>query len=505
MYKVVVADDEQIALNYICSIVKKKCPEYEIVATAEDGRDALEKVEAYRPDLVITDIKMPLISGIQLASEIQKKYPDTHTVIVSGYSDFEYARSAIQAGVCDYILKPVVPSEMRKILEKISRELGRKKYERCTHVIKKLCRNAECDMEMVRQFFTYDRYYCAIIRRNGLPKRFGTGRAEETFSEINETYTVYGRDEMEQLYIIPEILLNRNSISAYIVALSQKMHLDTDYMTIVYYRKSCSPEEIHHHIKKLYHTLDAVSVVGENQMIALNDDDQKVEIMYDQKSILDVMNHLEYLLKNEKYSQFRKETERLYIQWVYEKKPQLWMEYMTRQILYMMNKYGENSLSASECEYMLEDAFFYAVTLEELLGSLYEIMFQSIKKEAGDAKIDSPEFADSIERYMQEHLAENLSLQNVSRKFGISQTYLGKLVRKYKDESFGHYLTGIRMKKATELMQDCPQLYIKDIAQMVGYNDQFYFSRIFRSYMGVCPSDYIDNIAEVIHERSKEN
>ena len=117
------------------------------------------------PDLLITDIKMPLMSGIELASEIHEKYPDTYTLIVSGYSDFEYARSAMQSGVCDYILKPVIPSAMAKSLEQIARKLSRNQYEKRSRIIQELCRNEECAPELLRQLFTYDSYYCAIIRR----------------------------------------------------------------------------------------------------------------------------------------------------------------------------------------------------------------------------------------------------------------------------------------------------------------------------------------------------
>ncbi len=121
MHRVIVVDDERIALKYICSIIEKKCPDYEVVATAEEGMEALQKVEEYQPDLVISDIKMPLMSGIDLVAEIHERHPDIYAVIVSGYSDFEYARSMMKLGVSDYILKPVVPSEMVKTLEKITR------------------------------------------------------------------------------------------------------------------------------------------------------------------------------------------------------------------------------------------------------------------------------------------------------------------------------------------------------------------------------------------------
>ncbi|HJD45295.1 MAG TPA: response regulator [Candidatus Mediterraneibacter norfolkensis] len=494
MYRVIVADDEPIALEHISSIIEKKCPQYEVAATAENGKEALGKVAQLRPDLLITDIKMPLMSGIELASEIHEKYPDTHTLIVSGYSDFEYARSAMQSGVCDYILKPVIPSAMAKSMEQIARKIGRNQYEKRSRIIQELCRDKDCDPETIRQFFTYENYYCAIIRRNGLPRRFVAGSAMETFSEVGESYTVYGRDEMEQLYIIPEVLLNGKKISAYIIGLSQKMHVDTDYMTIVYDRETCTREELQKHIKRLYRTLDAVSVVGMDQMIGLDGSSEEAEIQYDHKAIREVMNNFEYLLKNQRVGQLKNEIKRLYLQWSYEKKPQMWMEYVTRQILFLLRKYEESLQPVSECEHMLEDAFFYATTSDELLGSLFDILFQYIRTTPANAKVDSPEFVDSIEQYIKNHLSENLSLKNISREFGISQTYMGKLIRKYRDDSFSHYLTKVRMGKATSLMRENPELYIKDIAEMVGYSDQLYFSRIFRSYMGMCPSDYMEGI-----------
>ena len=496
MYRVIVADDEPIALEHISSIIEKKCTQYEVAATAEDGKDALEKVVRLHPDLLITDIKMPLMSGIELASVIHEEYPDTCTLIVSGYSDFEYARNAMQSGVCDYILKPVIPSAMAKSLEQIARKISRNRYEKRSRIIQKLCGGRECDPAKVRQFFVYDSYYCAIIRRNGLPRRFVAGSAMETFSEATESYTVYGRDEMEQLYIIPEILLNGKCISAYIIGLSQKMHVDTDYMTIVYDRETCTVDELQSRIMRLYHTLDAVSVVGMDQMIGLDGNSETAKIEYDHKAIREVMNNLEHMLKNQRIAQLKKELQRLYLQWCFEKKPQMWMEYVTRQILFLLRKYEESSQSESECEYMLEDAFFYATTSEELMNSLFDILFRYIKTTPANAKVDSPEFVDSIEQYLKEHLSENLSLKNVSKEFGISQTYLGKLIRKYRDDSFSHYLTKIRMEKATSLMRERPEMYIKDIAEMVGYSDQLYFSRIFRSYMGMCPSDYMEG-AEV--------
>ena len=494
MIKVYIADDEVPVVDGMKDFINTNFKSMKVVGSAYDGQTAMEEIRQQKPDIVITDVRMPGLNGVELSKKLREEMESVEILFVSGYDDVEYMRNALKVEAIDYILKPVIPSAMAKSLEQIARKLSRNQYEKRSRIIQELCRNEECAPELLRQFFTYDSYYCAIIRRNGLPRRFVAGRAMETFSEVNESYTVYGRDEMEQLYIIPQVLLNGKNISAYIIGLSQKMHVDTDYMTIVYDRETCRREELQDHIKRLYHTLDAVSVVGMDQMIGLDGDSEAARIEYDQKAIREVMNNLEYMLKNQRIAQLKKEIRRLYIQWSYEKKPQMWMEYVTRQILFLLRKYEESSQPTSECEYMLEDAFFYATTSDELMNSLFDILFQYIKTTPANAKVDSPEFVDSIEQYIKTHLSENLSLKNISREFGISQTYMGKLIRKYRNDSFSHYLTKVRMEKATSLMREKPQLYIKDIAEMVGYSDQLYFSRIFRSYMGMCPSDYMEGM-----------
>ena len=89
-------------------------------------------------------------------------------------------------------------------------------------------------------------------------------------------------------------------------------------------------------------------------------------------------------------------------------------------------------------------------------------------------------------------MAEQLSLHSVSKAVGVSQTYLIRLFRRYEDASFNTYLTALRMEKAKLLLQREEKMYVKDVAEKVGYKDQFYFSRIFYSYTGVRPSEYVE-------------
>lgn len=492
MYKVIVVDDEPAALVLLCSIIEKKCPDYQVVATAENGREGLEKVDELLPDLVISDVSMPIMNGIQLVSAIKEKHPEILSLIVSGYSEFEYAKAALQSGVCDYILKPVIPSEMKKTLDRIGEKIRGYHYHHRNALVHQICNGAQCAPEELKKYFHYERYYCVIVRRNGLPRRFSKNNSMEIFSDINEQFIIYGRDEMEALYMIPSEIVGGNSLEEYLERIVKKLDVQREYVTTVYHKEALTPAELCNHIKKLYHMLDAVSVVGKSQMFCDKECEKKKSDSQDYSSIQMLLENLEYLLQEHQYEKARKELQRKYSEWADEGKPQLWLEYAARRILYLTSKYSEKKLPIQEGAYMLEDAFFFAATSEELIGSLMEVWFREVQESGQNFKLDSQDFFDSVENYLKSHLSENISLQSLCKKFGVSQTYMGKLFRKYAKQSFNQYLTAVRMERAIKIMRESPDIYIKDVATRVGYADQFYFSRIFRSYMGVCPSDYLE-------------
>lgn len=99
MYQVMVVDDEPMAASLIVNIIKRKYSDFEIMGTAYDGEEALELMEEKgEPDVLITDIQMPVMNGLKLVEETKKRYPEVISVIVSGYQEFEYAKQAIAFG-----------------------------------------------------------------------------------------------------------------------------------------------------------------------------------------------------------------------------------------------------------------------------------------------------------------------------------------------------------------------------------------------------------------------
>ncbi len=115
----VVAEDEERVRDYLARKTAELDPAFECVGTASDGEEAADLVERHLPDVLVTDIKMPVLAGLELVQRVRRVNPELRVLIVSGYSEFEYARQAIELGVDDYILKPIDVEKLGEVLRRI--------------------------------------------------------------------------------------------------------------------------------------------------------------------------------------------------------------------------------------------------------------------------------------------------------------------------------------------------------------------------------------------------
>ena len=115
----VVAEDEERMRDYLARKTVELDNAFECAGVASDGEEAVELIERHLPDLLITDIKMPVVDGLEVVERVRRMNPELRILIVSGYSEFEYARKAIELGVDDYILKPIDTEKLREVLRRI--------------------------------------------------------------------------------------------------------------------------------------------------------------------------------------------------------------------------------------------------------------------------------------------------------------------------------------------------------------------------------------------------
>lgn len=490
MYRVLIAEDEPAAMQHISTIIRIKCPGFEVAGTADNGKTALEMLETLKPDILITDVKMPVMDGITLVKKAGEKYPEILSVIISGYQDFDYAREALRSGCCDYILKPVKPSTFQERMRILQGKLDEAYYVMRNRMIREMCRGILPDEQKFKRVFSSDEYYVALFRKNSLPRRFVNSRGIEIFSIKDEQMMVYGRDEMEALYICPRELLFHNSFYQLMMHMVEKEKAGASFYTMVLREDSVSAMRLPEVIKELYQTLDYRLIIGRNQVIVKGDEEC---VISNSESRNPLLERLEVMVKDHASQQkLQEEIAVCFCKWEEEGHTQLWVEDKVREIFGLFRRHRALDEPIEMCEYFMDEAFYYSTSMKELAVNISQILSKGMNEEARRIKIDTPEFFEKITEYMKKHLTEQLSPQNICEVFGISQTYLSRLFRKYSTMGFNKTLNMLRIEKARDIMKENPSLFIKDVAAMAGYADQFYFSRIFRSVVGISPTEYME-------------
>ena len=484
IYTVVIVEDEPGATKHLKNVISMQFPQFQIVACGEDGEQGLALAEAYRPDLIFTDIRMPKKSGMELIKDIHKRFPQICTVIVSGYQDFEYAKTALQHGAADYLLKPISPASMKEAIQRVLPIISQTKYHHWKHIIRQMIRGEALEeKELARAFFNV-RYLTAITRINGLPSRFNFG-STEVFSNSGEFAVLYGRDEMESLYIVDA---NNIKLEELVKRSREPYRTTKGYLTTIAWGNAISAQELPFVIRKLFHTLDCNCTIGFSQIYNIYEShavsSAKVNTI-DQK----YLHILESAIYEGEYSRIKKELRSFLAQCEKLACPQLLVELAVRKILSKLQASSKDGYQ--DIEYLLNDAFLYATCYDDLQNSLMDIIDKYSNKSVPiKSKIDSPEFFQLLQRHLDLQFSQPISLPEVCQTFGISQAYISKLFRKYSNKSFNSYLTNLRVEKAKELFQQRDVL-VKDVSAKVGYSDPFYFSTIFRSVTGQSPSEYI--------------
>lgn len=488
MYRVLLVDDEHPALSYMDAIIRKYLPHFEVAATVENASAAWNILTKQVIDVLITDISMPgEMNGIDLAKKARANFPSLPIIIVSGYSEFEYARGALQAGVEDYLLKPISISKVKEVMAKVEEQLDQSQIDLIEKTFTDLITQKELSPRLLERCFGNYTYYYAVVRFGNLTnsrfsKIYSTGRC--ALQQPNWV-AFYGRDEDELILLLPTIYGN-GRFSVMLKELLDNLS-DGRCYTAVYNVDRTPIRMINKFLSKAYDTINNCLIIGRSQCLmagtqATNHTDALPGSTRKQITSLTIGNCWEKL---------KELFLTLAVNWERAAIPQAQLETLCLRIVHLVVDEASpaHALPIPDLNVELAALFTSASSVGELLSGLYSILFGDLS--AHDKKISGEELCAYTLQYIRENYAQALDIQSVCSKIGFSQTYLSRLLRKYADTTVNTYLTQCRIDAAKDMLQQNPNMLLRDIAAAVGYKDQSYFNKIFRNKTGMTPKQYV--------------
>ncbi len=485
MYRVLIVDDEMPALRFVRSIIEQSSKNFQVAGTATSGEQGLAFLNQHAVDLLITDISMHGMTGIELALAARKMQPGIHILIISGYGEFEYAQGAIQAGVHDYLLKPVSISKMVAILQSIEKKLDDENKDMAATILPAIACGQPYSKESAAQLYKNKSYHFALIRWGNLDMglRSVLGATALVNPPDEHFQVLRGRDDDERILIArdgpkEEFLIN---LSVY---MTKQGKLPT--WTAIYTPLSREMESLPVFIDKALTLLQRKTVIGKHQILQYSGGSLAEENPH---LPTDELNQLTYFTNAGKYRMIKDYFISLAAGWELEQKPQNQVWQMGRQLIHQVAAvYAPiaNRVEAILLEF--NDLIRCAGSYGDLMSSLYSLLFDN--DNIRDRKLSTQELYDYAVRYIEENYAQPIGMQNVCDEIGISPTYLSRLFRKYSDTTYNAFLTRCRMEAAMKLLREKPNLLLRDVAACVGYEDSSYFTKVFHQYTGKTPSRF---------------
>jgi len=500
IFTIVLAEDEPAAMRHLKSIIEKRAPGFRVIAVAEDGQEALEKIMETRPDVLITDIRMPRSNGLQLVQKVKDHNPEIQTIILSGYQEFDYARQAIQQNVVEYLLKPVNIQQFEVLMSKVYSRLSQKLYWKTHKRIQKCLssKGNEIIHDSEKLFFRI-----VVIRINGLHPKFHKKvsynppesvryllHEQITTEEIKSLFLFTGRDNNEYYILCPKCELHYSRFRTIIEDFSQKIPGCRYYTAAL--ALDIRLNELAEALDRLYSLLRERTRLGVSQILYDRTEDIKNNYPVEMGSVF--FRNVDFLVKTNALDQIRVPLR----DWLKECRRQkvslLEIELgFTQLISYLLSFCIDRNRLRLESGIMMDKSSRNVGDYDSLLNNYMEIV-DCIKNDTQPEPpvMGSKESFAHITDFVKQHVAEEISIPMLCDQFCISQSYLNKLFHRFEEMSVIEYIRKQRVHISIEIMEKSPHIPLKEISRIVGYEDSSYFSRVFKSQTGYSPRQYLE-------------
>lgn len=508
--KVVILDDEEKVSNLICTLIEWDKLGLEQAGTASDGISGLELIKKVRPDLLITDIRMPGMSGLQLIEEAKKILPDLQVVLISGYSQFDYAQSAIRCGVVNYLLKPVKKNELNETLQKMSVEFKRRQQEVShTQAVEEEIERIIKEKQQKALLSVLDDGNNTEACGIGLPFPVSIvavkvdGRALPYDMKAADVLVRRIVNHMEDIAEVPSVCVssgtyivaafgNMPSASAVSEALlawcKEQIELFRTF-TLTVAEGSCVEKEEDYYAGVQLAFQGLAERLGSGTLCLYHETEPVPPAEFDCTVYVKTIIAAVIQDDREKFTS----TAEAFRTSVVNSGCTLYQ--LTKIVTEFENQMLEESrLQLEDPAYreveQLAPVVEMANSVEMLWKGLLHFLNTVYDAVAGSCRERYVRPVREAQQYIQEHYGDSqLSLNSVAEYVGLNSNYFSGLFKKNCSIGFADYLQELRLARAKELLSKTKNP-IKQISAEVGYGDPKHFAKIFKSVTGIKPNEY---------------
>lgn len=503
--KILIVDDEQIMRNGLRYTIPWENYDFQVLDAVSNGKKALEVCKSNVPDIIITDIRMPVMDGLELTKIAAEKYPTVVIIILSAYDDFKYAQEAIRCGADEYILKSELDCDnLLAVLLKMKEKILRRK--------------SECfKMQQVNG-------YIEQLRENLMIKLLTAICYEvEIQRKLEELSVLLQPENLILIQIYSERFEEKEKIKGFMEKyLGQYLWLDSSRkhwiilanMTIERETFERLAEETRNLIQGSFFFSESFHGFGEvREQNMKMQKFMEVYNFYERRQIVccsegevwyGTLNH------SSLFTDFMQQMEAGHMQQVRKMTEDLFDSfsksfylpeavYEAVSVVVSLTKEKLKTLDTQNGESFLEENEEYGdIRKYKTLGSL---------RQAASRRLESlyccieeklyfrDEIISKAVEFMQDHITEEVTLQNTAKETFCSPSYLSYLFKKKTGKNFSEYLSELRIKKAKRLLQST-QYTVSEIAEMVGIVNSSYFTKVFTKHEGMSPNKYRKELSE---------
>ena len=536
MLKLVIADDEIKTLEGISECLKWSDFDMEIVGQARNGASALQLVRSLMPDILMTDIKMPKMDGIQLSMTLREEFPKLKIIFITGYSDLEYIKSAFKYEVIDYILKPVDPEELEAVVAKAAGKcrLEKKMDENRKELETKIRQSLPLLQEKFFQLLISGeiKSHDEILERIAFLEVIlpGSGYYMVILVNIDDFYLLSGVHSIHEKQLLSFSAINIISRAVNTSAEGIVFELrENEYAGIICFNPDTEESVIEEKIEIMtneiqselnnYLKLSVTIGIGDwvDQIGKVASSYQKAIYAVNQKMLIGknkIIFSSGIKLENETESPLdSKDSESLLIALrlgSYERTDAIVTGIFSRlggmksadkqyvhgrclQLVSVMNRvvneFCENTPDRHFDIYDMVNVLFKLETIEDLKNHILSTCKTICGDIASRQRYSSKRVIEDIKSIIYEKYHEDITIASIAGDVYLTPSYICLLFKQETGETINSFLTRFRIEKAKELMgRKSAKLY--EISRQVGYSDAKYFSKIFKKYTGMNPSEY---------------